>query len=49
MPKISKTIRNDYIEENTRGDQFVQVYIVIPGNINKDQKEALKKLKELGL
>ncbi|MFX1449981.1 MAG: molecular chaperone DnaJ [Promethearchaeota archaeon] len=49
MPKISRSIRNDYIEEDSRGDQFVQVYLVIPSNINKDQEETLKKLKELGL
>ncbi|MFX0141975.1 MAG: molecular chaperone DnaJ [Candidatus Hodarchaeota archaeon] len=49
MPKISRTIRNNYIEEDSRGDQFVQVYLVIPNNVNKEQKEILKKLKELGL
>ena len=49
MPKISITIGNDYIEEESRGNQYVQVYIVIPNNINKEQKEILKKLKDLGL
>ncbi|MHA1379083.1 MAG: molecular chaperone DnaJ [Candidatus Helarchaeota archaeon] len=49
MPELSQGFSSQYYEEDSRGDQFVQVYIDIPKKVNKEQKELLKKLRESGL
>ncbi|MHA1384569.1 MAG: molecular chaperone DnaJ [Candidatus Helarchaeota archaeon] len=49
MPKLSRSLSSQYYEVDSRGDQYVQVYLEIPKKVNKEQKEILQKLKEIGL